>query len=81
MSPPTPEERRLSVLHGMIGGGNRRWTAALLRDYVPVKDLAELTTLLGELATMGLVTAVADGLYVLTDAGRREFGRSLGYGA
>ncbi len=79
MSTPTLEERRLSVLHGMIGGGNRRWTAALLRDYVPIKDLAELTALLDELKAMGLVAAVADGLYVLTDAGRRELGRSFGY--
>ncbi|MHB8756807.1 MAG: hypothetical protein ACYC6V_02205 [Bacillota bacterium] len=79
MSTPTPEEQRLSVLHGMIGGGNRRWTAALLRDYVPIKDLAELTALLDQLKAMGLVAAVADGLYVLTDAGRRELGQSLGY--
>lgn len=79
MSVPTPEERHLSVLHGMIGGGNRRWPAALLRDYVPIKDLAELTAVLEELAALGFVAVVADGLYVLTDAGRAELGRSFGY--
>ena len=79
MSRRTPEERHLSVLHGMIGGGNRRWTAALLRDYVPIKDPAELTAALEELAAMGLTARVGDGLYVMTDAGRAELGRHFGY--
>ncbi len=79
MSPKIPDERQLSVLHGMIGGGNRRWTAALLRVYVPVKDLTELTAILEELAGMGLVERSGAGLYLLTDAGRQELGRQLGY--
>jgi Mn-dependent DtxR family transcriptional regulator len=63
----------------MIGGGNRRWTAALLRDYAPIKDLAELTSVLGDLVALGLVDKVSNGLYALTDAGRRELGREYGY--
>ncbi len=63
----------------MVGGGDRRWPAALLQAYVPIKDLAELTAVLEELAAAGFVAHAGPGLYVLTDEGRRELGKHFGY--